>query len=435
MVLLNCTFYPISTVLTVSVNPRSLNGQSASHISDLTRERFDRMINEVEEYAFIILDLDGQIASWNKGAERIKGYRAEEAIGKTFRIFYTPEDRKEGLPDRLLREVLDKGKVVYEGWRMRKDGSRFWGNVTLTLIHDANNRLTGILKVTKDLTERKRAEDRLAALLDELRMSNEMLGKAAAELTEKNHRLTLLNEQLHSFAYVVSHDLQEPLRKIITFSLRQLEGDKSKEDILRFSMKIGESATRMRDLMQDLLRYAELNGNINAEVVDLNEIVEAVASDMEIALAEKNCRLQVDRLPVILGIRSQFTQVFLNLFGNAVKFSDPLKPLEISVSYIFQCRYSEAAGDGAMHVIRVTDNGTGFEAAKADKLFDMFYRGAPYSSPGIGMGLSIVKKVMNNHGGRVKAEGRPGLGATITLEFPEKQQGGYLSVNNKCQGS
>ena len=153
--------------------------------------RYHQMVDEVEDYAILTLDLDGIIKNWNKGAEKIKGYKPEEIIGKNFRIFYTKEDRNARLPDQLLREAIKNGRVTHEGWRVRKDGTNFWGNVVITALHDENKNVVGFLKVTRDLTERKEAEERqnydrlqLVKSNEDLRRSEERYHKMMEEVAD-----------------------------------------------------------------------------------------------------------------------------------------------------------------------------------------------------------------------------------------------------------
>jgi PAS domain S-box-containing protein len=132
-------------------------------------EHYHKVIAEVEDYAFLLLDENGTIKDWNKGAEKLKGYTAEEIVGENFKVFYTKEDCKKKLPEQLISRAKAEGKAVAEGWRVRKDGSCFWGSILIKALHDEHDRLTGFLKITRDLTEKKEMEERLRHLNDKLR--------------------------------------------------------------------------------------------------------------------------------------------------------------------------------------------------------------------------------------------------------------------------
>ena len=368
----------------------------------LQEHQFQHLTSEVEDYAIILLDAVGTITSWNKGAEKIKGYSSDDIIGKSFYQFYTPEDRKAGLPDSLLLAARNNNRVSHEGWRVRKDGSRFWGNVTITAIHNSFGEVSGFLKLTRDLTERKIAEDLHKQYIEELRIKN---------------------EEISSFAYVASHDLKEPLRKIQTFANRILDVN-DLEEVKAFAEKILANATRMRMLMDDLLSYSRVsNDDSSLQPVDLNNVLKSVLSDLDLKILEKAAVINISPMPVIQGVSFQLHQLFANLISNSLKFSKPDVAPVVEITYELQSG-KEVPGNPLIeavkyHRITVRDNGIGFDPANANRIFDVFERlHTNQEISGTGIGLAIVKRVMGNHHGVVHASSASGEGASFDLFFP-----------------
>ena len=375
-----------------------------------SEERYHKMISEVQDYAILLLNYAGDIQNWNVGAAHIKGYSAKEIIGKNFRIFYTAEDIERRLPDRLLEEAELMGKAVSEGWRKRKDGSKFWGSIVITALHDVKGNVIGFSKVTRDLTERKNADD--------------LLRNNALDLEFKNHQLERLNDELSSFAYVVSHDLKEPVRKIQLFANRQLEPGKTPEQLKEYSEKIIASASRMQKLMDALLSYSHIAGDPSEpEKIDLNQVLEDVKNDLEISISDSNTRIESEKLPVIRGISFQFQQLFLNLLSNAIKFSkkteSPLVRITTTIVSSVDLPEELIVKNKRYHRITFADNGVGFEQDQSNRIFEVFQRLKPNpDAKGTGIGLSIVKRVVQNHDGLVVARGKPDEGATFEIYLP-----------------
>jgi PAS domain S-box-containing protein len=379
-----------------------------------SEELHHKMIDEVQDYAILLLNKEGDIQNWNVGAQVIKGYNAKEVIGKNFRIFYAPEDLKNNLPGKLLKQAMKAGKATHEGWRVRKDGSRFWGSVVITALHNVAGEIIGFSKVTRDLTEKKRAEDSLKA--------------SAAQLDLKNKTLERLNEELSSFTHVASHDMKEPLRKIQIFVTRIEDAGFPSEKSSEYLEKIKTSALRMQNLIDDLLMYSQVSNDTGkSERVDLNKILQAVKNDLEIAINEKQAVIEADRLPVVSGISYQLHQLLLNLLSNSIKFSraGEIPVIEIRTELI---KGPDIPGESSFennkyHHITIRDNGIGFSHQDNDKIFEAFQRLHPKSTfSGTGIGLAIVKKVVDTHNGIISAEGKPGIGATFHLYLPVVQR-------------
>ncbi len=374
-----------------------------------SEERYHKMVAEVKDYAIILLDKNGIIQNWNAGAEFIKGYTAAEAVGKSFEMFYTQEDQQKRVPNKLLDEAARMGRVSSEGLRVRKDGSRFWGSVVITALHDSNKAIIGFSKVTRDLTERKKAEDQSK--------------EDAVELERKNRALERVNAEISSFAYVASHDLKEPLRKIQTFASRIPETINKPEGVMELLGKISVTAARMQKLMEDLLTYSQLSANNgNFQKIDLNIVMDTVVKDLELSISDKNAQLKIDPLPTINGIAFQLEQLFLNLLSNALKFSKLNEPPVITItSSQLQGKEIPLGLSNDMkkyYKITVADNGIGFPEEHSKKIFEVFQKvHSKRAFAGSGVGLAVVKRIMENHGGIITAEGKPDAGAAFTLFF------------------
>lgn len=377
-----------------------------------SEERYHLMVEEVQDYAILYLNHEGIVENWNVGAEKIKGYKAEEIIGRHFASFYTEEDRKINLPQKLLQLAREKGKAVQEGWRVRKDKSHFWASVVITAVHNKQNDVIGFSKVTHDLTEKKRADDKLKL--------------NALELEQKNIELEQINKELQSFTYISSHDLQEPLRKIQTFASQIVDrelnnlSDSGKDKFQR----IQNAAQRMQTLINDLLSYSRTNVQERIfEKTDLSEIINAVREDLKEELEQKNGVIENNESQEVNIIPFQFRQLIYNLASNSIKFAKKDFPPHI--------RITSKIGKGKLFKndllspeknychISISDNGIGFDQQYNKKIFDVFQRlhGRELYN-GTGIGLAIVKKIVENHNGFISAKGEVDKGATFDIYIP-----------------
>ena len=367
-----------------------------------SEERYHKMVEEVQDYAIILLDKNGIIQNWNKGAEKIKQYKEGEVIGRPFYIFYLPQDRASGLPDKLLNEAAKTGRAVHEGWRLRKDQTRFWGSIAITALHDDNNIVIGFSKVTRDLTEKKESEDRLRAYTKELESQN---------------------QELEQFAYVASHDLQEPLRKIQTFSGIIRKNLQSAEIVKKHLEKVDSSARRMSELIKSVLNYSRISkeGHQTTDVA-LDSILQNVKQDFELLIQEKNAVIESEPLPVIKGISLHVNQLFTNLIGNSLKFTQRNPIIKISAKPVRreQVINKPSTLEGTNYIeVTFSDNGIGFDQQFEKQIFTMFQRlHGKHEYAGTGIGLAICRKIMENHGGYITARSEEGKGATFYVYFP-----------------
>ena len=377
-----------------------------------SEERYHRMVEEVQEYAIIYLNPSGIIENWNSGAEKIKGYKAEEIIGKSFSNFYTEDDVKNKLPQTLLNLALQNGKAVQEGWRKKKNGKLFWASVLITAVHDNEGKVIGFSKVTHDLSEKKKA--------------NDLMKLKSEELEQKNIELDKMNKELQSFAYISSHDLQEPLRKIQTFA--SLIVDKEKENLSEqgnnLFNRMQASAKRMQSLIEDLLAYSRTHtSELNFQKVHLKTLVEEVMLDLNEEIEQKQASIQAGNLCEVQVIPFQIQQLFYNLISNSLKFSNPEKPLKITIE-------SESVKGDTLKIetldnhktychIKFQDNGIGFEQQYSEKIFELFQRlYGRHEYTGTGIGLAIVKRIIDNHNGAITAKGEKGKGARFDIYLP-----------------
>jgi PAS domain S-box-containing protein len=379
-----------------------------------SEERYLRMTNEVEDYAIVLLSREGLIENWNKGAEKIKGYTADEIIGKHFRIFYNHADQQHHLPERLIEEAVAHGKSTYEGWRIRKDGSTLWAYTVITALHNDRNDIIGFSKVTRDLTQRKLADDRLKMY--------------AEQLEQKNRELERSNSELSSFSYVASHDLQEPLRKIQAFGnlIQQRDVANLSDTSKDYFERMVKAAVRMQNLIDSLLEFSRTTtARQNFENTDLNALLDEVKKELGHRIEEKNAVIESSHLPTLNIISFQFKQLLSNLISNSLKYArDGVTPVvEIKAKYVKAKELHEKAALPGKDYFEfsVADNGIGFEQEYAEKVFELFQRlHGRHEYSGSGIGLAICKKIVENHHGFMRAESEPVKGATFYFFIPVK---------------
>jgi len=377
-----------------------------------SENRYHLMVEEVQDYAILYLNREGIVENWNAGAEKIKGYKAAEIIGKNFSSFYTAEDKASNLPQKLLALAVETGRAKQEGWRVRKDGSRFWASVVITAVHNEKKEVIGFSKVTHDLTEKKKA--------------NDALRNNAKELEQKNEVLKKMNKELESFAYISSHDLQEPLRKIQTFATRiaEKELEHLSENGRDYFERMQLAAARMQTLIEDLLAYSRTNTSERKyQHTNLNKIVEEVKAELKEELQQKHATIDAGELCHANIIPFQFRQLLHNLISNSLKFSKPEQAPRIKINSEIgsgtRFGNSNLRPSATYCHISVSDNGIGFEEEYREKIFGLFQRlHGRTAFKGTGIGLAIVKKIVDNHNGVITANSQLNNGATFDIYIP-----------------
>ncbi len=385
----------------VSASVRDISERKRSEeILRHSDEKLRLLIQGVKDYAILMLDPTGHITTWNEGAERIKGYRAEEILGRHFSIFYLPEDVASGKPARELKIAEAKWRFEDEGWRVRKDGSRFWASVIITALRDKSGELRGFGKVTRDISNRRKAEEQV-----QLQRS---------ELAQKNAQLTAANRDMESFSYSVSHDLRTPLRTIDGFSHALLEdfADKLNEEGKGHLSRIRAATQRMGALIDDLLNLSRLTRvPMRVQEVDISAMANSVVSELRSAQPERDMDVQVTEGMAATGDAGLLRVVFQNLLSNAWKFSSKKALAHIA------CGQIESEGRNAYFV---RDDGAGFDPAYAGRLFGAFQRLHGMTEfEGTGVGLATVQRIVQRHNGRIWAESAVDKGATFYFTLNE----------------
>jgi PAS domain S-box-containing protein len=365
---------------------------------------FRLLVEAVEDYAIFLLAPDGRILTWNLGAQRIKGYTADEIIGQHFSRFYTPEEQEAGRPATLLGWAAEYGRYEDEGWRVRKDGTRFWADVILTALRDESGAPYAFAKITRDLTERRAAEERERALLVEREARS-----AAEEALRTRDR----------FLSIASHELKTPAASLsLTVENLQRASASGRLDADRLSASLARLATatdRLGMLVDELLDVSRLSADrmeFRNEPTDLVALARDVVDRFSAADEQTRIRLVGDDEAWVLGDASRLDQVVTNLIDNAVKYSDADAPVELEVS---------EAGGGVTLAVR--DRGFGLDEEASARLFEAFGRGLNAEHiPGLGLGLFISHQIVERHGGRIDARARPdGHGSEFTLWLPARR--------------
>jgi PAS domain S-box-containing protein len=434
-----------------------------------SEERMRLLVQSVQDYAIFLLDPNGTVATWNEGAQRIKGYTADEIVGQSFERFYPEEKIAEGFPRYELETAASEGHFEDEGWRLRKDGSRFWANVVITALRDpGTGELIGFAKVTRDLTARREAEEvrarhaaEMAARAEaerqnerlvelnrtleeqavELEQQAEELASQAAELEQQTAEQEMLTERveeanqelqkaLHqadsareaatraasgatAMTSFVSHDLRNPLNAIM-MSAAMLDETGAVAETGRAQLGvIRRAADQMHRLIDDLLDItkAESAGmQVQRGTESVAALLEEARQTFHLRAAELGIELRLEPepdLPRIYVDRVRILQVLSNLIGNSLQFT----PRGGSVTIGARRR-----GDDVE--LAVTDTGSGIPSEHLPHIFDRFWQAQRTSRASAGLGLAITRSIVDAHDGRIEVHSREGAGSSFRVLLP-----------------
>lgn len=346
-----------------------------------SEERFRLVIEKVRDYGIFALDPDGMVTSWNLGAERIKGWRAEDILGRHFSNFY-PTETRDHLPEEMLERARENGSAEDEGWRIRKDGSRFWANVVITALRDEQGKLRGFAKVTRDMTERRRSEE----ALKEARKDAEAASRAKSEFLSRT-----------------SHELRTPLNAILGFGqLLEIDEDDFARNHREAIGQITKAGRHLLSLINDLLDIASIeagSSDLTIETLDLGQLLEEAYSLGKPIVASANLNFELERAGGNIPVRGdarRVTQIILNLIGNAAKYNRDGTFVRLG------CRF-----DGALVRVTVEDDGPGIAEAEAKRLFTPFDRLGQQDRAkieGTGLGLALSKSLAESMDGGIGFE-------------------------------
>src|SRR3989475_5256215 len=365
------------------------------------------LVQEVKGYAIFLLDTKGRILSWNSGAQRLKGYTQKEIIGQHFSIFYSKDDLANKKPQRELEKALTEGRVEDEGWRLRKDGTRFWANVVITALHDEKGKLRGFAKITRDLTERQKTEELLREQTDVLER----------RVNERTAELEQANRMKDEFIATLSHELRTPITSITGWVQMLEAGELTREQQAKAFEVIDRNLAAQAQLIDDLLNVSAIVAGKMRLAMQLVYPAPLIAQAIESLLPTVEAkRLKLTRdLDAGLGpLRIdpvRFHQVIWNLLTNALKFTPKKGHIHVSLKRI-----------NSHALLQVSDSGEGIDSEFLPYIFDRFRQADASRSRkhgGLGVGLTIAKYLVELHGGTIYAESEGvGKGSTFNVTLP-----------------
>ncbi len=384
-----------------------IQAQVASTQLRTSEERFRLLVDGVKDYAIFLMDPAGHVTSWNQGAERIKGYRAEEILGRHLSTFYPAEDVAAGIPAMGLRVAGQQGQFEAEGWRVRKDGSRFWASVVITGLYDETGGLRGFAKITRDITEKKQIQDQLL----------ESERRQAAKFREHADRMAILEETKSQFLKLASHELRTPVSLICGYLSLFEEGDLGEVNergkaALSVLTAQGRELNRLIGEMLEVARMEEGALALDLENLDFREIVADVVKTVRMtATAGHTLSLVMpDQAVPVKADRKRVSMVLHKLLDNAIKYSP--EGGEVACDLLSVPGWAE---------LTVRDHGLGIEPEQLDQLFRRFGRIVTDDTAdirGSGLGLYLARETTRLHGGDITVASERGRGSTFTMRIP-----------------
>ncbi len=391
-----------------------------------SEERFRLIVESLQDYAVFMMNPEGRVTLWNRGAEQMWGWKQDEVLGQSFARFYSAEDQATNQPDHTLPQTIAHGRHEEEGWRHRKDGSRFWANVVYTTVQDDNGDLIGFSAVTRDLTDRKRAEDELQRL-------NAEMQKHIAEQTEELIRTIAQRERLHeellqaqkmesigTLAGGIAHDFNNLLNVILGYA-SLLEQSATSNQISAGVDVIKETVTRGSSLVRQLLAVAR-KSETQFERTEINGMLQGLQ-----ALLQETFPKTIDvfvrlepNLPALMADPNQIHQAMLNLCLNsrdAMPEGGELLLKTGTISGIDLRQHFQEARQAQYVRISVTDTGHGLDKAIKNRVFEPFFT-TKSQGQGSGLGLSVVYGIVTNHNGFIDMASEPGHGTTFDIYLP-----------------
>jgi PAS domain S-box-containing protein len=398
----------------------------AEEVLRQSEERFRLLVEGVQEYAIFMLSPQGNVVSWNKGAERIKGYKVDEIIGKHFSCFYTPEAIAQGKPEEELRIAMEHGQMSEEGWRLRKDGQKFWTSVVITALFDKAGCLQGFAKISRDMTEAKQVERALNDKNIKLQKNAQELARSNKDLQQFQRTLDKTNIELQNTARLkdrfvanMSHELRTPLNGIIGFAEFLADGkpgtlNPKQKEYLEDILKSGKHLLQLLNDVLDLAKVQAGKMELNAGKFSLRAIIEEVCAVTKPMAKKKGISVEVyiaHELGDITLDQRKFKQVLYNLLSNALKFTGDGGNVKL---------FAEPREPHRFKLV-VKDTGIGIKPEDLGRLFKEFEQlesDVGQRQEGTGLGLALTWKIVELLGGKIDVESEIGKGSSFTIELP-----------------